>query len=156
MIAGSLNRLNRKGRIAAGESGVRLETWTQSVFGAFARAVEKMRQKLSNEERAELQKSLRQLKEHIQALEKQQAEAETQANDIMFQLPAIPSGWQFLVDIIPTQLVAERLSRLSGVDCDTFRLCAFVVEDEGGLLPKARSAEVDSRQLRVKRKRTKT
>jgi len=78
------------------------------------------------------------------------------AGDLVFQLPAIPSGWQFLVDIIPTQLVAERLSRLSGVDCDTFRLCAFVVEDEGGLLPKARSAEVDSRQLRVKRKRTKT
>ncbi len=56
--------------------------------------------------------------------------------DLVFQLPAIPAEWQFLIDIIPAQLVAERLARLSGVDCDTFRLCAFVVEDEGGLLPK--------------------
>ena len=58
------------------------------------------------------------------------------AGDLVFQLPAISSEWQFLLDIIPAQLVAERLSRLSGVDCDTFRLCSFVVEDEGGLLPK--------------------
>ncbi len=58
------------------------------------------------------------------------------AGDLVFQLPAIPAQWQFLIDIIPAQLVAERLSRLSGVDCDTFRLCSFVVEDEGGLLPK--------------------
>ena len=36
----------RAERIAAGESGVRLETWTQSEFGTLARAVEKMRQKL--------------------------------------------------------------------------------------------------------------
>ena len=57
------------------------------------------------------------------------------AGDLVFQLPAIPSEWQFLIDIIPAQLVAERLSQLSGVDCDTFRLCSFVVEDEGGLLP---------------------
>jgi len=58
------------------------------------------------------------------------------AGDLVFQLPAIPAEWQFLVDIIPAQLVAERLSRLSGVDCDTFRLSSFIVEDEGGLLPK--------------------
>jgi|SRR5579859_968436 len=58
------------------------------------------------------------------------------AGDLVFQLPAIPSEWQFLIDIIPAQLVAERLSRLSGVDCDTFRLASYVVEDEGGLLPK--------------------
>jgi len=31
------------------------------------------------------------------------------------------------------------LSRLSGVDCDSFRLCSFVVEDEYGLLPKQTS-----------------
>ncbi len=72
------------------------------------------------------------------------------AGDLVFQLPAIPSEWQFLIDIIPAQLVAERLSRLSGVDCDTFRLSSYVVEDEYGLLP--RQAEVDSRQLTAKRK----
>ncbi len=58
------------------------------------------------------------------------------AGDLVFQLPAILPEWQFLIDIIPAQLMAERLSQLSGVDCDTFRLCSFVVEDEGGLLPK--------------------
>jgi len=57
----------------------------------------------------------------------------------VFQLPAIPPEWQFLIDIIPAQLAAERLSRLSGVDCDSFRLCSFVVEDEYGLLPKQTS-----------------
>jgi glucosamine--fructose-6-phosphate aminotransferase (isomerizing) len=58
------------------------------------------------------------------------------AGDLVLQLPAIPPEWQFLIDIIPAQLAAERLSRLSGVDCDSFRLCSFVVEDEYGLLPK--------------------
>jgi fructoselysine-6-P-deglycase FrlB-like protein len=58
------------------------------------------------------------------------------AGDLVFQLPEIPSEWQFLIDIIPAQLVAERLARLSGADADTFRLCSFVVEDEAGLLPK--------------------
>lgn len=58
------------------------------------------------------------------------------ASDLAFQLPAIPSEWQFLIDIIPAQLVAERLAGLSGVDCDSFRLASYVVDDEGGLLPK--------------------
>jgi glucosamine--fructose-6-phosphate aminotransferase (isomerizing) len=57
------------------------------------------------------------------------------AADLVFQLPEIASEWQFLIDIIPAQLVAERLARLSGSDPDTFRLCSFVVEDEAGLLP---------------------
>ena len=57
------------------------------------------------------------------------------AENLVFQLPPIPSEWQFLVDIIPAQLVADKLAALSGVDCDTFRLCSFVVEDDGGLLP---------------------
>jgi len=57
------------------------------------------------------------------------------AGDLVFQLPELASEWQFLVDIIPAQLVAERLARLSGEDPDTFRLCSFVVEDEAGLLP---------------------
>src|SRR6266436_7201299 len=57
------------------------------------------------------------------------------AGELVFQLPEIASEWQFLIDIIPAQLVAERLARLSGSDPDTFRLSSFVVEDEGGLLP---------------------
>jgi len=58
------------------------------------------------------------------------------AGDLVFQLPEIASEWQFLIDIIPAQLLAERLARLSGSDPDTFRLSSFVVEDEAGLLPK--------------------
>jgi glucosamine--fructose-6-phosphate aminotransferase (isomerizing) len=60
------------------------------------------------------------------------------AGDLVFQLPEIASEWQFLIDIIPAQLVAERLARMSGSDPDTFRLCSFVVEDEAGLLPKTK------------------
>jgi fructoselysine-6-P-deglycase FrlB-like protein len=60
------------------------------------------------------------------------------AGDLVFQLPEIASEWQFVIDIIPAQLVAERLARLSGADPDTFRLCSFVVEDEAGLLPKTK------------------
>jgi glucosamine--fructose-6-phosphate aminotransferase (isomerizing) len=58
------------------------------------------------------------------------------AADLVFNLPEIPVPWQFVIDIIPAQLVAERLARLSGRDPDTFKLCSFVVEDEAGLLPK--------------------
>jgi fructoselysine-6-P-deglycase FrlB-like protein len=54
--------------------------------------------------------------------------------DLVFNLPEIPAPWQFLIDIIPAQLVAERLARLSGSDPDKFNLCKFVVEDESGLL----------------------
>jgi glucosamine--fructose-6-phosphate aminotransferase (isomerizing) len=58
----------------------------------------------------------------------------TDAGDLVLQLPPVPSAWQFLLDIIPAQLAAERLSRMSGVDCDSFRYCSFIVEDEYGLL----------------------
>jgi glucosamine--fructose-6-phosphate aminotransferase (isomerizing) len=54
--------------------------------------------------------------------------------DLVFQLPEVPADWQFLIDIIPAQLAAERLSRLSGVDCDSFKLCSFIVEDDTGPL----------------------
>src|SRR5882762_107975 len=56
------------------------------------------------------------------------------AADLVFNLPEIPAPWQFLIDIIPAQLVAERLARLSGSDPDKFNLSKFVVEDESGLL----------------------
>jgi fructoselysine-6-P-deglycase FrlB-like protein len=54
--------------------------------------------------------------------------------DLAMSLPPCPSGWQFLMDIIPAQLAAERLARLSGVDCDSFRFASYVVEGEKGLL----------------------
>jgi glutamine---fructose-6-phosphate transaminase (isomerizing) len=56
------------------------------------------------------------------------------AGDLVLQIPPVPSTWQFLIDIIPAQLAAEQLSRMSGVDCDSFRYCSFIVEDEYGLL----------------------
>lgn len=57
------------------------------------------------------------------------------AADLQFELPAIPPAWQFLLDIIPAQLAAERLARLSGVDPDSFLLASFIVQADSGLLP---------------------
>jgi len=57
------------------------------------------------------------------------------AGDLVLQLPSVPLGWQFLIDIIPAQLAAEKLARICGVDCDTFRYCSFIVEDEYGVFP---------------------
>lgn len=54
--------------------------------------------------------------------------------ELVFSLPPIAPEWQFVIDVIPGQLLAERLSRLRGVDCDSFRYCSFIVEEEGGLL----------------------
>ena len=62
------------------------------------------------------------------------------AGDLVCQLPTSPPGWQFVIDVLPVQLAAERLSRLSGVDCDSFRICSYVVEDEHGLLAKKAQA----------------
>jgi glutamine---fructose-6-phosphate transaminase (isomerizing) len=56
------------------------------------------------------------------------------AGDLVCSLPASPLGWQFLADIIPAQLAAERLSRRRGVDCDSLRYCSYIVENEGGIL----------------------
>src|SRR6266404_3196288 len=55
------------------------------------------------------------------------------AGELIFRLPGVPPEWQFLIDVIPAQLAAERLARLSDVDCDSFRLCSYIVEDEWGL-----------------------
>jgi glucosamine--fructose-6-phosphate aminotransferase (isomerizing) len=55
------------------------------------------------------------------------------AADLTFQLPEVAQEWQFLLDVIPAQLVAERLAGLSGVNCDVFRYCSFIVEDDHGL-----------------------
>jgi glucosamine--fructose-6-phosphate aminotransferase (isomerizing) len=56
------------------------------------------------------------------------------AGDLVFQLPGVPAEWQFMIDILPAQLAAEYLARLSGVDCDSFRVCSYIVEDEYGLI----------------------
>ena len=57
--------------------------------------------------------------------------------DCVLRLPAIPSQWQFLIEIIPIQIAAERLAILRGEDPDSFRLCSYIVENEGGLIQKA-------------------
>jgi glutamine---fructose-6-phosphate transaminase (isomerizing) len=59
------------------------------------------------------------------------------AGDLVMQLPYSPARWQSVIDVIPAQLAAERLSRMAGVDCDSFRVCSYVVEDEHGLGKKA-------------------
>ena len=53
--------------------------------------------------------------------------------DLVLSLPPIPAPWQFLLDIIPAQLAAEQLARLRGEDCDSFRICPYIIEAEGGL-----------------------
>ncbi|MCC6446793.1 MAG: SIS domain-containing protein [Armatimonadetes bacterium] len=55
------------------------------------------------------------------------------AGDLVFPLPGPPALWQFLIDIVPTQLAAEHLSHLRGVDCDSFNYCPYIIESEGGL-----------------------
>ena len=60
-------------------------------------------------------------------------EVQDGAASTVFQLPQFPENWQFLADIIPAQLSAERLARLSGADSDSFRFCSYVVENEFGL-----------------------
>ena len=67
------------------------------------------------------------------------------AGDLVFQLPAVPPDWQFLIESIPAQLAAEQLARLSGVDCDSFRFCSFIVEDEYGLLGEEAGAPKDQK-----------
>ncbi|HEX3470318.1 MAG TPA: SIS domain-containing protein [Silvibacterium sp.] len=57
------------------------------------------------------------------------------AADLVFQLPRAPLQWQFLADIFPAQLAAERLAQLAGVDCDSFRFASYIVEDDHGLVP---------------------
>jgi glucosamine--fructose-6-phosphate aminotransferase (isomerizing) len=54
--------------------------------------------------------------------------------ELVFQVPRAPFGWQFLFDIIPAQLAAERLASLSSVDCDSFRTCSYIVRSEYGLM----------------------
>ena len=57
-----------------------------------------------------------------------------QSSDCILNLPAIPARWQFLIDIIPIQIAVERLAAVRGEDPDSFKLCKYIVEDEGGLI----------------------
>jgi len=66
------------------------------------------------------------------------------AGDLVFQLPHVPAEWQFMIDILPAQLAAEYLARLSGVDCDSFRICSYIVEDEYGLMGAEAAARKDA------------
>jgi glutamine---fructose-6-phosphate transaminase (isomerizing) len=61
--------------------------------------------------------------------------------DVVFQIPATPPNWQWVVDMIPMQLAAEALAGLCGVDCDSFRVCSYIVEDEQGLLGKKKKED---------------
>src|SRR5260370_12733905 len=45
------------------------------------------------------------------------------AGDLVFQLPQIPSEWQFLIDIITAQLVAVIIALLSGAGPETLWSC---------------------------------
>lgn len=55
------------------------------------------------------------------------------SGDLVISLPPVPNSWQPLIDVIPAQIAAESLSRLNGEDCDSFRLCPYIVETAGGL-----------------------
>jgi glutamine---fructose-6-phosphate transaminase (isomerizing) len=55
------------------------------------------------------------------------------AADLVVDLPGTPAGWEFLIDVIPAQLAAERLAFLRSEDCDSFRYCPYIVEQDVGL-----------------------
>lgn len=76
-------------------------------------------------------RDLKRLGSHVMLIGQNLPEVGT---NLMFQLPEIAQEWQFLLDVIPAQLVAERLSQISGVNCDVFRYCSFIVEDDYGLI----------------------
>jgi len=56
---------------------------------------------------------------------------EENAAQCVLRLPAVPARWQFLIDVIPIQIAAERFAAVLGEDPDSFRLCSYIVEDEG-------------------------
>lgn len=85
-----------------------------------------------------LARDLRRLGVHVLAVGRDIPE---DAGELVFQLPDVPPAWQFVVDVVPVQLAAEHLSRLRGVDCDTFRLCSYVVEAEGGILDSGKGVD---------------
>jgi len=99
------------------ESGLRVGLWIDG--------------KLRREEDFALARDLRKLGARVMTIGQG---IPSDAGDLVFELPPIPAGWQFVTEIIPAQLAAEHLSGLRGVDCDSFRLSSHVVTKEGGLL----------------------
>jgi len=68
------------------------------------------------------------------------------AGDLVLQIPSVPAEWQFVLDIVPIQMASECLARLGNQNCDGFRLCSYIVEDEGGLIgPDTKLEEVTAR-----------
>jgi hypothetical protein len=63
------------------------------------------------------------------------------AGDLVLDLPLVRSEWQFLIDIIPIQITAVRLAYLGNQDCDSFRICPYIVEEEGGLVRSSEHVE---------------
>jgi glucosamine--fructose-6-phosphate aminotransferase (isomerizing) len=78
----------------------------------------------------ELAQDLRNFGAHVMLIGQ---EVDSFAGDLVVCLPSIPEPWQFLIDIVPIQIAAECLARATGRDCDSFRLCSYVVLSEGGL-----------------------
>jgi len=60
------------------------------------------------------------------------------AADLVLNIPEAPPAWQFLIDIVPVQIAAECLAERRGKDCDAFRICSYIVEEEGGLFSSSR------------------
>ena len=60
---------------------------------------------------------------------------------LLLELPPVDSEWQFAVEIVPIQIAAERLARRAGRNCDVFRICSYIVTDEGGLRPNGQAAK---------------
>ena len=88
-------------------------------------------QHLMRAEDLEVAKDLRRLGAAVMLIGE---EVPDDAGNLVFSLPRSPRGWQFLIDIIPAQIAAERLSRARGVDCDSLRFCPYIVESEGGII----------------------
>jgi glutamine---fructose-6-phosphate transaminase (isomerizing) len=70
------------------------------------------------------------------------------AAEIVLNLPKISARWQFVPEIIPIQLAAECLSHLASQDCDAFRICSYIVEEEGGLIPRGKTVQEPSPEAR--------
>jgi glucosamine--fructose-6-phosphate aminotransferase (isomerizing) len=56
------------------------------------------------------------------------------AADLVFNTPATPENWGFIVDCMPSQLAAEHMANVRGVDCDEFLICPYIIASEGGLV----------------------
>lgn len=78
----------------------------------------------------DLARDLRRLGARVMLIGQQLKESDA---DCVLCLPPIPAQWQFLIDIVPIQIAAEKLAAVRGEDPDSFRLCSYIVEDEGGL-----------------------